>query len=89
MRTFTHNNKDDTILDRDGDRVLFTFIGNTFTMEEQDHMEFSVPQDDLFEMLGDYFDAGKHADIFDELTIPGQDALWDALFWMNERNIKL
>jgi len=89
--TFTHNNRHDTTLERDGDTIIFSFIGNMFTMEENDHMEFNVPQDDLFRMLGEYFDSGNkaNAEIFDQLTLPGQDALWNALYRLNERNITL
>jgi len=87
--TFTHNKRHDTTLERDGDTLIFSFIGNMFTMEENDHMEFKIPQDELFWMLAGYFDAGAHADLFEQLTLNGVDALWNALFWLNERNITL
>ena len=91
--TFTHNHKDDTILERDGKDIDFTFYGCTFTYDDEntDRMSFRMSQDDLFWMLGEYFDSGnkEHADIFDNLTIPAQDALWNALFYLNQNNITL
>lgn len=89
MRTFTHNHKDDTLLERDGNTIRFTFWSDTFTYEDPDTMEFSVSQDELFRMLADYFEAGQHADLFDQLTLPGQDALWNALLWMDQRHVQL
>ena len=89
--TFSHNNPNDTTIERDGNTLEFSFIGNMFTMEENDRIEFTIPQDDLFWMLGEYFDSGnnEHAEIFDELTLPGQDALWNALLYLNQNNITL
>lgn len=91
--TFTHNHKNDTILERDGNDLDFTFFGNTFTYDDEntDRITFRMPQDELFWMLGAYFDSGykENADIFDDLTIPAQDALWNALLYLNEHNIKL
>ena len=89
MRTFTHNNPNDTYLERDGNTITFVFIGDMFTMEENDRMEFRMTQEELFRKLTDYFEAGQNADLFDELTCPGQDALWNALLWMHERHIAL
>ena len=89
MRTFTHNHKDDTLLERDGNTIRFTFWSDTFTYEDPDTMELSVSQDELFRMLADYFEAGRHADLFDQLTLPGQDALWNALLWMDQRHVQL
>ena len=88
---FTHNHPHDTTLERDGNTLVFSFIVDMFTMEEQDHIEFSIPQDELFQMLGEYFDSGNkaHAEIFDQLTLPGQDALWNVLLHMNKNNITL
>lgn len=79
--TFSHNNKDDTILERDGDSIDFTFFGNTFTCDDEstDRMTFRMPQEEILSKLADYFDHGAHADIFDNLTLPAQDALWNAL----------
>lgn len=77
--TFTHNNKDDTILERNGSTIEFTFIGNPFTYEEQDHIEFNCTQEELLFKLERYFNHHENADIFDDLTIHGQDALWNAL----------
>lgn len=89
--TFTHNHKDDTILERDGNTLVFSFIGDMFTMEENDRMEFNQTQEDLLWMLGEYFDSGNkaHADLFDQLTLPGQDALWNALVTLNNKHIYL
>ena len=89
MITFTHNNPNDTFLEKDGDTIHYAFYGNMFTLEEQDRMDFQMSQDQLFVMLGEYFDEGKHADLFDNLTLPGQDALWNALYRLNDQNIKL
>ena len=89
MRTFTLNHRDDTILERDGDTIRFTFYPDTFTYEAPDTMEFNVSQDKLLHMILDYCDAGQHADLFDQLTIPGQDALLNALIWMRDRNVTL
>lgn len=87
--TFTHNHKDDTILERDGNEIDFTFFGNTFTYDDEntDRVTFRMSQDDLFQKLGEYFDSGykDNADIFDDLTLPAQDALWNALFKLNEQ----
>jgi hypothetical protein len=91
--TFTHNHKDDTILERDGRDIDFTFFSDTFTYDDEstDRMSFSISQDDLFCMLGEYFDSGCkiHADLFDDLTLPAQDALWNALLYLNQHNITL
>jgi len=87
--TFTHNSKDDTIIERDGNTILFTFYGNMFLLEEQDHMEFKQTQAELLQMLSDYFNAGQNADLFDQLTMPGQDALWNALLFLDKNGISL
>lgn len=88
--TFTHNHKDDTILERDGNEIDFTFFGNTFTYDDEstDRMTFRMPQEDLLWKLGQYFDSGckDYAEIFDDLTLPAQDALWNALVTLNNRN---
>ncbi len=89
--TFTHNHRCDTILERDGADIDFTFFGNTFTYDDEntDRMTFRMTQDELLKKLEDYFEAGQNGDIFDYLTIPAQDALWNALVWMAERNISI
>lgn len=89
--TFTHNHKDDTILERDGADIDFTFFGNTFTYDDEntDRMSFRMTQDELLKKLEDYFEAGQNADIFDNLTIPAQDALWNALVLMERKKIML
>ena len=91
--TFTHNHKEDTILERDGSDIDFTFFGNTFTYDDEntDRKSFRIPQDDLFWKLGEYFDSGykDNADLFDDLTLPAQDALWNALYYLNEHGITL
>lgn len=89
MLTFSHNHKDDTYLERDGDTIRYAFIGNVFIPEENDQMDFQMTQDELFIKLGEYFDNNMHTEIFDNLTIPAQDALWNALYRMNEQNVKL
>lgn len=87
--TFTHNHKDDTILERDGKDIDFTFFGDTFTYDEEstDRMTFRMSQEDLLEALGEYFDSGnkEHAEIFDNLTLPAQDALWNALVTLEKK----
>ena len=85
--TFSHNSKDDTILERDGRDIDFTFFGDTFTYEAPDHMTFNMSQEDLFWKLGRYFDSGckDYAEIFDNLTLPAQDALWNALVTLNRK----
>ena len=88
MRTFTHNFKDDTTLERDGDNIIFTFVNDGFTYMS-DVYDFHYTQDELFEMLGEYFDEGKHKDVFDWLTLPAMDALWNALLWLNQRNLEV
>lgn len=81
--TFTHNQKDDTILERDGDDIDFTFFGNTFTFDDEstDRKTFRMPQKELFVKLGAYIESGykDNADLFEDLTLPAQDALWNAL----------
>ena len=88
--TFTHNNKDDTILERDGDSIDFTFFGDTFTFSDEstDRMSFRMPQSELFWKLGRYFDSGnkEYAEIFDDLTLPAQDALWNALVTLDKKH---
>jgi len=86
--TFTHNNKDDTILERDGDAIEFTFFDNTFTYEDPDHMEFRMPQNLILWTLGRYFDSkGKeYAEVFDYLSLPAQDALWNALVTLERKH---
>ena len=86
MRTFTHDNPNDTLLFRDesGNIVL------TFDLSgDVERHTFGNNQDELFDMMCDYFDEGKHTDIFDELTLNAQDALWNALYWLNERNVEV
>lgn len=85
MKTFTHNNVNDTTLERDGNTITLYFVNDPFTMETEIH-EFPYEQDELFEKLGDYFDHCLYTDIFDELTMPAQDALWNALLWLNQNN---
>lgn len=87
--TFTHRNLNDTFLERDGDTIVFSFIADMFTMEENDHMELRMTQDELFRKVADYIEAGQNADIFDQLTCLGLDALWNALYWMHESHIEL
>lgn len=88
---FTHNQPNDTILERDGADIDFTFFGSTFTYDDEntDRMTFRMTQEDLLQKLEDYFDAGQNADIFDNLTLPAQDALWNALVWMERKKIML
>lgn len=89
--TFTHNHKDDTILERDGKDLDFTFFSDTFTYDDEstDRMSFRIPQAELFDMLGEYFDSGEHSEIFEDLTLPAQDALWNALCWLDRNDIEL
>lgn len=86
--TFTHNSKDDTVLERDGNEIVFSFINDVFTYDT-DTFRFRFQQHELMEKLGDYLDAGKNADIFDDLTLSQQDALWNALVYMNNNEISL
>lgn len=86
--TFTHNSKDDTVLERDGNEIVFSFINDGFTYDT-DTFRFRLQQHELMEKLGDYLDAGKNADIFDDLTLPQQDALWNALLFLDKNNIDL
>ena len=87
--TFSHNNKNDTILERDGNDIDFTFYSDTFTFEDPDTMSFRMTQDELFEMMSEYFDAGQYADTFEYLSLPAIDALWNVLLYMHQRNIQL
>ena len=89
--TFTHNNVNDTVIERDGNEIDFTFYGDTFTYDDPDQLTFRMGQDELFEKLGEYFDSGNksNSDIFDDLTLPAQDALWNALVWLNQNNVSL
>lgn len=89
MRTFTFRHRDDTIIERDGRSIRFTFYPDTFTYEAPDTMEFNVTQDELLQMIVDYSESGKHADLFDQLTLLGQDALLNALICMRDRSITL
>lgn len=77
--TFTHNNPNDTMLERDGDVITFSFVIDPFTMETDD-FEFRMTQEELMDRLRKYFDAGENRDLFDDLTLPEQDALWNALY---------
>ena len=88
MRTFTHNNPNDTTLERDGGVITMTFVNDPFTMDS-DVLDFRMTQAELFEKLTAYFEAGQNQDIFDELTIPQQDALWNALLWLDQRNLEV
>lgn len=91
--TFTHNHKDDTILERDGRDIDFTFFGDTFTYDDEstDRMTFRMSQEDLLEALEAYFTSGNkdHADLFDDLTLPAQDALWNALVTLEKKHLYL
>lgn len=86
--TFTHNNPNDTTLERDGNEIVFSFVNDKFTYDT-DTFTFRFSQQDLFDMLADYFDKGENEDIFDALTLPQQDALWNALVFLNNNNINL
>jgi len=91
--TFTHNHKDDTILERDGKDIDFTFFGNTFTYDDEntDRMSFQMTQEDLLQKLERYFNSENkdYAEIFDNLTLPAQDALWNALVSMERNGVTL
>ena len=87
--TFSHNSKDDTILERDGNDLDFTFWSDTFTYEDPDTMTFHVAQADLFKMMEEFFDTGDHADLFEGLSLPAQDALWNALLFLDKNGIVL
>lgn len=86
--TFTHNNANDTVLERDGNEIVFIFTNDPFTCDS-DIFRFRFAQQHLFAMLGEYFLDGKNADVFDDLTLPQQDALWNSLVFMNNNNISL
>lgn len=86
--TFTHNHKDDTVLERDGNEIVFIFTNDPFTCDS-DTFRFRFTQKELLNKIGDYFDCGMNADLFDDLTLPQQDALWNALVFMEKNNIDL
>ena len=86
--TFTHNNANDTVLERDGSELVFTFINDAFTYDT-DVFRLRFTQRELLDKLCDYFDNGSNADIFDAMTLPQQDALWNALVFMEKNNINL
>ena len=86
--TFTHNHKDDTFLERDGNEIVFIFVNDPFTCDS-DTFRFRFAQHELLDMLCAYFDDGSHADIFDDLTLPQQDALNNALVFLEKNNINL
>ena len=86
--TFTHNHKNDTIIERDGKEIVFIFVNDGFTYDT-DSFRFPFAQGHLFHMLADYFIDRKNADVFGDLTIPQQDALWTALVYMNNNEINL
>ena len=86
--TFTHNHKDDTVIERDGNEIVFIFTNDPFTCDS-DIFRFRFTQHELFTKICDYFDAGQNADIFDDLTFPQQDSLFNALLFMDKNNINL
>lgn len=86
--TFTHNHKDDTVIERDGNEIVFTFTNDPFTCDS-DIFRFRFTQSELFDKICDYFDAGQNADLFDDLTFPQQDSLFNALLFMDKNNINL
>ena len=86
--TFTHDTVNDTTIERDGDEIVFTFVNDGFTYDT-DTFRFKMSQNMLFSMIVDYFELGRNADIFDDLTLPQQDALFDALLFMDRKNIEL
>ena len=88
MRTFSHNNKNDTTLEKDGYTITMTFVNDPFAMDT-DIIEFDMNQAELFDKLTAYFDIGAFADDFDRLTLPQQDALWNALLWLDQRNLEV
>ena len=83
MVAYTHNNTDDTTLYRDEEtnNIGFMFVNDNGSVE---HHTFGKYQDELFWMLGGYFDFGTYAETFDALTLPAQDALWGVLLRMNQ-----
>lgn len=86
--TFTHNHTDDTTLERDGNELVFTFINDPFTYDT-DIFRFRFTQRELLDKLCDYFDDGSNADLFDDLTLPQQDALNNALVFLEKNQINL
>ena len=88
MKVFSHNHKNDTMLFTANDGVICLL----FTQDDGEnelHMFDNVSQEMLFELLGEYFETGKYANMFDDLTIPAQDALWNALFRLDERHLEV
>ena len=84
--TFTHNNKDDTTLIGFDDHIRFIFEGDNGEIETE---VFNMKQDELFWKLGNYFDCKEEFEQVDDLTLPAQDALWNALLWLNQNNCEL
>ena len=90
MMTFTHNYVNDTMIERDGDSITMCFVNDPFTLDT-DTYEFPYTQDELWAMIQSYFDADvkNYADIFDELTLPAQDALYNALLMCDRNGVRL
>ena len=83
---FTHNNKNDTQLEVIDGNVRFVFVGDNGEVETE---VFEMEQDELFWKLGRFFDLDEAFDQVDDLTLPAQDALWNALLWLNQNNCEL
>lgn len=83
---YTHRKHNDTALFRDENGNICLYYNDDGVIESY---TFGLFQEELFEMLGEYYDDEKHQDIFDELTIHAQDALWNGLYWLNERNLEV
>lgn len=83
--TFTHNNVNDTTLDRYGTCWRFTFTDSDHTVDVLDYMG---PCKQLFTDINDFMERGENAEIFEQLSIPAQDALYNALWAMAQDGIE-
>ena len=84
--TFTHYSVNDTTLNRIDGGYRFTFTRVNGKVETADYRG-SI--DTLFRKINDYFELGKHADVFDNLSIPAQDALYNVLWAMAQNNMEV
>ena len=83
--TFTHNNVNDTTLNRVSGGWRFTFTDSDHTVDVLDYMGDCK---ELFTKVNNFFERGEDAEVFEQLSIPAQDALYNALWAMAQDGIE-
>ena len=88
MTVYSYSNKNDTVLERDGDSILFTFYPDAFTYDDPYVLDFRMAQNDLLERVRLYMSGASDAEL-EDLSVPALTALWSALEWLNLRDLEV